>query len=388
MDVAYATGPEAALKEAPFQPFALACEILTAIIGNENILGFWARLMRIAGTFLLLGGFFLCVSIVWAAIGFLMMGFGLICLLVAERRKARSAESTASRPDNFASRVEPSLLAERKEAHSSEVSGFDEIDPRREPSLFSEGSNGRSPGSRAARYDKVRSRRGRSLLLEPKQAKPALVLSEEQTSWRQSAIGPYSQEAEEWLSLVKNDPDISRSVAVVSPLGKKYVDELARAYLVLNDKEYLPIILRKIAAAAKRDSGKDVVSAASADRSPNTDLISFALSRTRGLREQAFEAQAIHDAATVKAESATSMPQAESDTKQKQIAVNSVLKSRGWPEDGTGGSGPDMEVEKGDARRSTRIIAPATQEAAIDDAEDLADLLNRLDLTAHTSARR
>lgn len=35
---------------------------------------------------LLLVGFLLCVSIVWAAVSFLMMGLGLICLLIAGRR--------------------------------------------------------------------------------------------------------------------------------------------------------------------------------------------------------------------------------------------------------------------------------------------------------------
>jgi uncharacterized membrane protein len=40
--------------------------------------------MRIIGTCLLIFGCFLTLTVVWAAIGFLMMGFGLICLLVAE----------------------------------------------------------------------------------------------------------------------------------------------------------------------------------------------------------------------------------------------------------------------------------------------------------------
>jgi len=43
--------------------------------------------MRVAGTILLLGGFLLCVSIVWAAVGLAMIGFGLVCLLIAERPK-------------------------------------------------------------------------------------------------------------------------------------------------------------------------------------------------------------------------------------------------------------------------------------------------------------
>ena len=43
--------------------------------------------MRLLGLVLLAIGFLLCVSIVWATIGFLMMGFGLICLMIAERQR-------------------------------------------------------------------------------------------------------------------------------------------------------------------------------------------------------------------------------------------------------------------------------------------------------------
>src|SRR5438445_11397547 len=46
--------------------------------------------MRIAGWLLLVVGTLLCVSIVWATIGFLMMGLGLICLLIAEKRTKRA----------------------------------------------------------------------------------------------------------------------------------------------------------------------------------------------------------------------------------------------------------------------------------------------------------
>jgi hypothetical protein len=46
--------------------------------------------MRLVGAGLLVGGFLLCVSIAWAALGFLMMGGGLICLLVAEERSKRA----------------------------------------------------------------------------------------------------------------------------------------------------------------------------------------------------------------------------------------------------------------------------------------------------------
>jgi hypothetical protein len=53
--------------------------------------------------------------------------------------------------------------------------------------------------------------------------------------------------------VVDGDVDISQAVAALAPFGKKYVDELARACLVLDDKDYLPLILKKIAATVKRD---------------------------------------------------------------------------------------------------------------------------------------
>ena len=46
--------------------------------------------MRFAGFTLLFLGFLLCVSIEWAAIGFLAMGFGLICLLIVDERQKLS----------------------------------------------------------------------------------------------------------------------------------------------------------------------------------------------------------------------------------------------------------------------------------------------------------
>lgn len=38
------------------------------------------------------------------------------------------------------------------------------------------------------------------------------------------------------------------------PLGDKWVDEFARAFLILNDKRYLPDIVQKIIADAKGEA--------------------------------------------------------------------------------------------------------------------------------------
>ena len=50
--------------------------------------------MRILGAILLIAGFLLCLTILWAAIGFLGMGLGLICLLIAERRQEQLKQRT------------------------------------------------------------------------------------------------------------------------------------------------------------------------------------------------------------------------------------------------------------------------------------------------------
>jgi len=56
-----------------------------------------------------------------------------------------------------------------------------------------------------------------------------------------------------WDALVKYDADISRIVAALQPYGQKYVDEFAAAYLALNDKRYLGMIVQKVVADAKQE---------------------------------------------------------------------------------------------------------------------------------------
>jgi hypothetical protein len=80
--------------------------------------------MRLFGFVLLIAGFLLCVSIVWAALGFLMMGFGLICLLIAERNRKRAAKrdvsevaavvaiDAAPRPDKAVARQQSAVFLE------------------------------------------------------------------------------------------------------------------------------------------------------------------------------------------------------------------------------------------------------------------------------------
>jgi hypothetical protein len=92
--------------------------------------------MRLFGFVLLIAGFLLCVSIVWAALGFLMMGFGLICLLIAERNRKCAPNpdvsepvsvpsiDTASRPENTVARQTPAVFLEPTFAAASPGADF------------------------------------------------------------------------------------------------------------------------------------------------------------------------------------------------------------------------------------------------------------------------
>jgi hypothetical protein len=57
-----------------------------------------------------------------------------------------------------------------------------------------------------------------------------------------------------WQALVKYDPEIQRVAQQINQLGDKWVDVLAADYLILNDKSYLPQIIRKILNDAKEAS--------------------------------------------------------------------------------------------------------------------------------------
>jgi hypothetical protein len=51
---------------------------------------------------------------------------------------------------------------------------------------------------------------------------------------------------EKWNALIKYDDDVARVADKLRPFGQKWIDEFARSYLVLNDKQYLPTIVKKI----------------------------------------------------------------------------------------------------------------------------------------------
>ena len=151
--------------------------------------------MRIIGWILLVAGFFLCVSIVWAAVGFLLMGVGLILLLVAEqnRRRARSANA---------------LSGERSDVRQAE------------PAVV---------------------------------PKAASVLTNDAT--RRTSLGAPSYDEAAWRRLVQNDSDLLRVTLILAEYGQRYVDELAEGYLAATDKTRVPAIIEGIITTANRNVG-------------------------------------------------------------------------------------------------------------------------------------
>jgi hypothetical protein len=60
------------------------------------------------------------------------------------------------------------------------------------------------------------------------------------------AIEQLSYDTGRWSALLKYDPEIRSVAEKLAVLGQRRVDEFAKAYLALNDKSYLPHIVRKI----------------------------------------------------------------------------------------------------------------------------------------------
>ncbi|MCA1455618.1 hypothetical protein I6F35_20800 [Bradyrhizobium sp. BRP22] len=160
--------------------------------------------MRIAGWVLLLAGFVLCLSVAWAALGFLLMGIGLVSLQVDERKRRKAEEAAAiavAGPD--ASPEPAAALAEAPPVHAEAAPATPEPPP-----LPAAEATQRAD---ASAYDK-----------------------------------------ETWHRLVESDPDLARLVAVLADYGQHHVDEFASNYLAKPDKSRLAVIVNEIIAKAAR----------------------------------------------------------------------------------------------------------------------------------------
>jgi hypothetical protein len=145
--------------------------------------------VRIAGWILLIAGALLCATLVWAAVGFLLMGVGLLSLLVAENNRKRANRPVVERaPPDMPIAAPP---------------------PIPEPVVHREA---------------------------PKMISPR----------------PRSYDRQAWRWLVEGDPDLAGVASVLADYGQQYVDELAEEYLTDTDKTRLPEIVDGIIARARR----------------------------------------------------------------------------------------------------------------------------------------
>ncbi len=67
---------------------------------------------------------------------------------------------------------------------------------------------------------------------------------------------PHPYDKEKWAALLKYDDEIAVVAGRVSHLGQRWLDELAHAYLALNDKQYLRKIEEKIYAEARAEAAR------------------------------------------------------------------------------------------------------------------------------------
>jgi hypothetical protein len=177
--------------------------------------------MRIAGWVLLLAGFVLCLSVAWAALGFLLMGIGLVSLQVDERKR-RKAEKAAAVAGLDVRPAPAAALAEAAPAHVEAAAVTLEPPPLPAPQA--------APSADASAYDR-----------------------------------------HAWRHLVESDPDLARLAAVLSDYGQHYVDEFAESYLAKPDKGRLSAIVNEIIAKAARKESAPAAVTPPEVRRPSTE---------------------------------------------------------------------------------------------------------------------
>ncbi|MBR1271575.1 hypothetical protein JQ629_29225 [Bradyrhizobium sp. AUGA SZCCT0222] len=144
--------------------------------------------MRVTGWILLIAGALLCATLVWATVGFLLMGVGLLSLLVAENNRQRVSVTTLGRAPADERMAQP---------------------PVPEPLVSRE---------------------------PPKPISPPAV----------------SYDSQAWRQLVESDVDLARITSVLADYGQQYVDELACEYMADIDKQRLPAIVEGIIGRASK----------------------------------------------------------------------------------------------------------------------------------------
>ncbi len=140
----------------------------------------------------------LCVSVAWAALGFLLMAVGLIALQVAEKKQKR--------------------------ARNPAVGGkaLDTL-PRATPVI--------QPAQAVA---------GPQIAPVPARGAP-----------RYASPGTSSYDKEAWRRLVESDPELQQLASVLARYGQQYVDQFASSYLAAPEKDRIATIVDEIIAKAR-----------------------------------------------------------------------------------------------------------------------------------------
>jgi hypothetical protein len=178
--------------------------------------------MRIFGGLLIVLGLLFCLSIIGAVVGIPMILIGIVCLIVGGRRHKTvitnvvtvNSPEPRSPPENWSGRP---------------LRDVPYFDPQAPPKLID--------------------------------ATPVRPTRDHTSSNVHQTANAKPYDEAKWEALVRYDTDIARVAAALKPYGEKYVDELAQAYLVLNDKQYLPMIIQKIVETAKKDAAASNVEA-------------------------------------------------------------------------------------------------------------------------------
>jgi hypothetical protein len=182
------------------------------------------RAVRIAGWILLLLGLALCLSVVWAPLGLLLMGVGLVALQLAERSRRRAG--IAPTPAAAAATSE-TPAAEFAMPRAAEAVVFSEPRPIPAPEIAQRAAADKSSYDKQASYDK-----------------------------------------EAWGRLVEGDSDLAQLAAVLADYGQQYVDEFASSYLEAPDKTRIAAIVDGIVARARRPEPAQPIAAPEPYRPP------------------------------------------------------------------------------------------------------------------------
>ena len=177
--------------------------------------------MRIAGWILLVVGLVLCLSVVWAPLGLLMMGVGLVSLQVAEQKQRKARTAVASANAGADKPMEESAIPRPKEPTIV-----------REPPPIPVAPSGVPELARTASPD------------------------------------GYGYDREEWRRLVESDPDLAQLASVLGDYGQQYVDAFARNYLPAPNKSRIAGIVDGIIAKARSTHSARTTAPPERDRPP------------------------------------------------------------------------------------------------------------------------